>query len=69
MIPEDWEVVEIKDITNHLTNGFVGIAKTHYTESDKGVTYVQGFNVEENSFNYTGIKKVTREFHLSHLRS
>ena len=69
LIPEDWEVVEIKDITNHLTNGFVGIAKTHYTESDKGVTYVQGFNVEENSFNYTGIKKVTREFHLSHLRS
>ena len=69
LIPEDWEVKELGEITSLQTNGFVGIAKIHYTESDGGVTYIQGFNVEENSFNYFGIKKVTKEFHQSHLRS
>ena len=69
LLPEDWEVVQIKEVTNHLTNGFVGVAKTHYTEKDSGITYLQGFNVEENYFNFTGVKKVTKEFHLSHLRS
>lgn len=69
LIPEDWQIVTIKDITNHLTNGFVGVAKTHYTEKSNGIIYLQGFNVEENHFNFTGIKKITPEFHLSHLRS
>jgi len=69
VIPEDWEVKELGELTILMTNGFVGVAKLHYTENDEGVTYIQGFNVEENSFNYTGIKKVTRSFHLSHLRS
>lgn len=69
LIPEDWELKELKDITLIQTNGFVGVAKTHYTESYTGVTYIQGFNVEENSFNFTGIKKVTIDFHQAHLRS
>lgn len=69
LIPEDWEVKELGKLTSLMTNGFVGTAKIHYTESDKGVTYIQGFNVLENSFDYTGIKKVTLNFHSEHLRS
>lgn len=68
-IPEKWEVKELKDITVLLTNGFVGIAKRHYSEADDSVLYIQGFNVEENSFNLTGIKKVSRDFHNKHPRS
>ena len=64
-----WDVKEIKELTLQLTNGFVGQATQHYTNSNDGVFYIQGFNVEENSFNLTGIKKVTSEFHRRNSRS
>lgn len=71
-LPKDWDIKALKELTTLLTNGFVGKATTHYTEAKDGVLYIQGFNVEENSFNLTGIKKVDREFHnrnaKSHLR-
>lgn len=68
-IPEDWEVLPLSELTTLMTNGFVGTAKTHYTESSDGVLYIQGYNVEENSFNFRGIKKVTQEFHQRHSKS
>lgn len=69
VIPEDWEVKKLSDLTSLMTNGFVGIATTHYTEFENGITYIQGYNVEENSFNVNGIKKVTKEFHKQHPKS
>ncbi|HIH96300.1 MAG TPA: hypothetical protein HA348_02215, partial [Thermoplasmata archaeon] len=69
IIPEDWDVCELRDLTKMITNGFVGTATTHYTEADDGVTYIQGYNVIENSFNFTGIKKVTLAFHQQHQKS
>ena len=69
VIPADWEVKELSEITMLMTNGFVGTATTHYTNSENGVLYIQGFNVEENSYNFTGIKRVTRDFHKQHTRS
>jgi type I restriction enzyme S subunit len=68
-IPEDWEFKPLSELTTLMTNGFVGTAKTHYTESDGGVTYIQGYNVKENAFNYRGIKKVTQEFHRRQSKS
>ncbi len=68
-IPEDWQVQELRHITSLITNGFVGTVKSQYTESDDGVLYIQGYNVEENSFNFNGIKRVTQEFHKQHLKS
>jgi type I restriction enzyme S subunit len=69
VIPEDWDTVPLKEITSLMTNGFVGKATTHYTDADNGVTYIQGFNVIENGFNFTGIKKVTPEFHRQNKKS
>lgn len=68
-IPEEWEVIALKKITSLMTNGFVGTVKTHYTNSDDGILYIQGYNVEENTFNFHGIKRVTYEFHKQHLKS
>lgn len=68
-IPEDWSIIELGEATTLLTNGFVGKATDHYTDSADGVIYIQGFNIEENSFNYTGIKKVTRQFHERNKKS
>jgi restriction endonuclease S subunit len=69
LIPEDWGVLAIREITSLVTNGFVGKATDHYTDKDDGITYIQGYNVEENSFNFNGIKKVTPEFHRIHQKS
>ncbi len=69
VIPEDWDVVTIQDLTSLVTNGFVGKATIHYTDQDDGITYIQGYNVEANSFNFNGIKKVTSEFHKIHQKS
>jgi len=69
VIPEDWNVVTIREITSLVTNGFVGKATDHYTDRDDGITYIQGYNVEANSFNFNGIKKVTPEFHRIHQKS
>jgi len=69
VIPEDWEVATLGSLTVLMTNGFVGTATRHYTNYDKGILYIQGYNVEENSFNFHGIKYVTEEFHKSHMKS
>ncbi|MGE5416708.1 MAG: restriction endonuclease subunit S [Acidobacteriota bacterium] len=69
VVPEDWEVMKMGEITSLMTNGFVGTVKSHYADYDEGVLYIQGYNVEENSFNFHGIKKVTQEFHHQHLKS
>ncbi len=69
VIPDDWDVEPLGALTLRMTNGFVGPAIRHYTESGDGVLYIQGYNVEENSFNFHGIKYVTQEFHRSNAKS
>ena len=68
-IPEGWSVKKLRDITTLLTNGFVGSATPHYTENENGIIYIQGFNVKTNSFDLTGIKKVTPDFHKKNAKS
>ncbi len=68
-IPEDWGGATLGDLTVMMTNGFVGTARRHYARNDNGVLYIQGYNVEENSFNLHGIKFVTEEFHKAHMKS
>ena len=69
IIPKEWEVKRLGDCTRLLTNGFVGVATPHYTDDPDGITYIQGFNVTEGGYNFTGIKKVTKEFHKKNSKS
>lgn len=69
VIPEDWEITNMSNIVTVMTNGFVGTAKTHYTEGFDGIVYIQGYNILENSFNLSGIKYVTPQFHKSNSKS
>tara|TARA_R100000935_G_scaffold33289_1_gene53790 strand:+ start:13541 stop:14857 length:1317 start_codon:yes stop_codon:yes gene_type:complete len=69
VIPEDWLISEMRELTTLMTNGFVGTAKLHYTASSDGVLYIQGYNVKENSFNFNGIKRVTPSFHIKNSKS
>ncbi|SLM31015.1 putative Restriction modification system DNA specificity domain protein [Desulfamplus magnetovallimortis] len=68
-IPNDWKEASLGKLTSLLTNGFVGTATSHYTKEANGITYIQGFNVTENSFNLTNIRKVTPEFHKKNSKS
>jgi len=68
-IPDDWDVQPLSALTFRMTNGFVGPAIRHYTNNGDGVLYIQGYNVEENSFNFHGIKHVTQEFHRANAKS
>jgi type I restriction enzyme S subunit len=69
LIPEDWELKAMNDLTSLMTNGFVGTATSAYVDSDDGVLYVQGYNVQENGFNLHGIKRVSKAFHARHQKS
>ena len=68
-IPEDWDILSLENITILITNGFVGKAKDHYSETYDSILYIQGFNVKENSFNFTGIKRVSSQFHKENMKS
>lgn len=69
VIPEEWDVKTLDSLTTLLTNGFVGTATTAYVESDDGVLYIQGYNVQENGFNFHGIKRVSKAFHARNQKS
>ena len=69
VIPEEWEVKTLGSLTTLLTNGFVGTATTAYVEGDDGVLYIQGYNVQENGFNFHGIKRVAKAFHARNKKS
>ncbi|MCX5711734.1 MAG: restriction endonuclease subunit S [Candidatus Omnitrophica bacterium] len=69
VIPTGWEVKPMAELTSLMTNGFVGTVKSHYANYENGILYIQGYNVEENSFNFHGIKRVSHEFHNQHSKS
>ncbi|WP_166360851.1 restriction endonuclease subunit S [Pseudomonas akapageensis] len=69
VFPIEWSVKKLGEITILMTNGFVGTATSAYVKSDDGILYVQGFNVEPNSFNFRGIKRVSATFHTQNQKS
>jgi type I restriction enzyme S subunit len=69
VIPRDWEVKSMDSLTNLMTNGFVGTATSAYVNSDDGVLYIQGYNVQEGSFDFHGVKRVSKSFHARNQKS
>jgi type I restriction enzyme, S subunit len=69
VIPEDWDVKMLGSLTSLLTNGFVGTATSAYVGSEDGVLYIQGYNVKENGFDFHGIKRVSKSFHMRNQKS
>ncbi|MGV8857681.1 restriction endonuclease subunit S [Rhodoglobus sp.] len=69
VIPTDWEVARLRELVSMMTNGFVGLSKMHYVDDRHGVIYIQGFNVTDGGFNFSGIKHVSHSFHSQHQKS
>jgi type I restriction enzyme S subunit len=62
-IPVGWEVKSLGQVSNLITNGFVGIATPHYTESSDGIPYLYGNNIRSNHINIKKVTYVTQKFH------
>ena len=69
VIPEEWYIKTLGSLTSLLTNGFVGTATSAYVNGEDGVLYIQGYNVQENGFNFRGIKRVSKSFHTRNQKS
>ncbi len=68
--PAEWKQPYIDEVTDLLTNGFVGTSLPHQTEnSETGIRYLQGFNVRPNKLNLTRTTWVTHDFHAKNRKS
>lgn len=68
--PAEWKQACIEEITELLTNGFVGTSLPHQTEnSETGIRYLQGFNVRPNKLDLTRTTWVTHDFHAKNRKS
>lgn len=68
--PTEWRQPYIDEITELLTNGFVGTSLPHQTEnSETGIRYLQGFNVRPNKLDLARTTWVTHEFHAKNRKS
>lgn len=68
--PHDWQQVFIDEVTELLTNGYVGPSLPYQTDDPvNGVRYLQGFNVRPNRIDFGNATWVTREFHERNSKS
>ena len=68
--PTKWKQPYIDELTDVLTNGFVGTSLPHQTEnSATGIRYLQGFNVRPNKLDLTRTTWVTHDFHAKNRKS
>jgi type I restriction enzyme S subunit len=69
MIPKEWEVRRINEISTLVTNGFVGVATPFYTDKENGVLYLFGTNVRSNFLDFNDIRYVSFDFHNTQKKS
>jgi type I restriction enzyme S subunit len=68
-IPVEWEVKPLGQVSNLITNGFVGVATPHYTESSEGIPYLYGNNVRNNYVDLTKVTLINRSFYSKQHKS
>ncbi|GMT46412.1 MAG: type I restriction endonuclease [bacterium] len=68
-IPEGWEVKKLARTVKKLTNGYVG--PTIGIMQSKGVPYIQGIHIKNNTINFTpnGNYYVSQEWSVAHEKS
>lgn len=61
-IPKTWRACAIRNVATKITNGFVGVATPHYSESGAGVRYLLGTNIRPNRITSENLTFVSSEF-------
>jgi type I restriction enzyme S subunit len=62
-IPVEWDVKPLGQVSNLITNGFVGVATPNYTESSDGIPYLYGNNIRSNHIDIKKVTFITQTFH------
>ena len=68
-LPEEWEVVQLKEVCDKLNVGFVGTCKKHYTDQDWGVPLISTSNLYNGEFSLSNTNYVSNEFHNKNKKS
>ncbi len=61
-MPEEWKLFKMNEISNFISNGFVGIASPYYTEELDSINYLMSNNIRENRIDTKKLIKVSPEF-------
>jgi len=69
LIPREWGVARIEEVSTKVTNGFVGIATPHYSQDNSGVLYLYGNNIRPNYVDLKKCERVTQRFHSLQTKS
>lgn len=70
LCPAEWKQPYVEEVTDLLTNGFVGTSLPHQSEnSETGIRYLQGFNVRPNNLDLSRTTWVTHDFHEKNRKS
>ena len=67
-IPKEWDLETIKNTSQKLVVGFVGICNPFYTDN-KGIPMIRTTNVKEGQLDLSNLKYVTKEFHEKNKKS
>jgi len=68
--PGDWQQVFIDEVTELLTNGYVGPSLPYQTDDPElGIRYLQGFNIRPNKVDFVNATWVTKDFHERNKKS
>jgi type I restriction enzyme S subunit len=68
-VPEGWQIRRLNQISNKITNGFVG--PTRDIMKERGIPYIQGIHIKNRKIQFTpdGPFYVSKEWSEEHLRS
>lgn len=69
MIPEEWSIKKLSNITKRVCVGFVGPCFTNYCDREQGIPMIRTTNLTENGINFSDLKYVTKEFHSRNVKS
>lgn len=69
LIPENWKLNAVKDITNKVCVGFVGTCLKYYCGDSEGIPMIRTTNLTNNKISYDNLKYVLPEFHKKNIKS
>ena len=69
VIPEEWDIRQLKECCHKLNVGFVGTCEPFYTKESCGVLMLRTGNLHGDKIVLDDIKFVTREFHTRNRKS
>ena len=69
LIPKDWELATVSNITKRVVVGFVGVCSKFYCDKKNGMPMIRTTNLTKNGINYNNLKYIAKNFHEKNAKS